>query len=206
MTDTLSRYVEAPLGELSAIESARLARLDELAAYVRGRLDAGEPVQLVFICTHNSRRSHMAQLWAQTAAAWSGIKNVQTYSGGTEATAFAPPAVAAMQRAGFLVERLDDEANPRYAVRWHEDAEAMVCFSKTFSHPANPRRDFGAVMVCSDADKACPTVPGAAYRLSLPYVDPKAHDGQETEAKAYDERCAQIARELLYVFEQAARE
>ncbi len=55
-------------------------------------------------------------------------------------------------------------------------------------------------MTCSQADKRCPIVAGAAARIALPFDDPKEFDGTPLERSKYDERCQQIARELLFVF------
>ena len=57
-------------------------------------------------------------------------------------------------------------------------------------------------MSCSQADRNCPLVPGCAARIALPYDDPKDFDGTDREAAMYDERCRQIAREMLFVFSQ----
>ncbi len=199
----LARYVAKALGELDQIPAERRERLNELATFVARQHKAGQPAKLTFICTHNSRRSHLSQVWAQTAAQVFGVAGVETYSGGTEVTAFNPRAVAALQRAGFLVERLGEGGNPLYHVRFRGDGAPIECFSKKFSEPPNPKADFAAVMTCSTADAACPLVPGAVARISIPYEDPKAFDGTEREEQAYDERCRQIAREMLYVFRAA---
>jgi len=157
-------------------------------------------VRLVFICTHNSRRSHLSQIWAQTAAGRYGVAGVETFSGGTEATAFNPRAVTALRRAGFTIPEPEAGANPRYQVRCHAEAPPLVCFSKVYGDASNPRSDFYAVMTCSQADQNCPVVAGAAQRIALPFDDPKAFDGTLEEAAQYDERCRQIAREMLFIF------
>ncbi len=200
----LEKYVEARTAEFDQISPERREALSKLTAYVRTTIDAGEPVYLNFICTHNSRRSHMAQLWTQAAATWYDLPGVRTYSGGTEWTAFNPRAVAAMQRAGFEVLRTTDDANPIYHVRYSPYLPPMTCFSKKCEGAPNPRENFAAVMVCSDADEACPAVLGAEARISLPFVDPKASDGTPREAATYDERCEQIARELLWAMSKVA--
>jgi len=200
----LETYVEARTAEFDQIPAERREALAELTAYVRAVIDAGEPVYLNFICTHNSRRSHMAQLWAQAGATWYDLPGVRTYSGGTEWTAFDPRAVNAMQRAGFETLRTTDDANPIYHVRYSPYLPPMTCFSKRCDGAPNPRDSFAAVMVCSDADEACPVVLGAAARISLPFVDPKISDGKPNESATYDERCAQIAREMLWVMSQVA--
>jgi len=196
----LAAYVADALAELDRIPGQRRDQLEQLAAFVRERAHAGQPVALTFICTHNSRRSHMAQLWAQVAAHHFGINGVETYSGGTEATAFNPRAVAALERAGFLIEATTAGANPVCAVRFLADMEPMTCFSKVYDQAPNPTEGFCAVMTCGEADAACPIVFGAAERISIPYDDPKSADGSAEETAVYDERCRQIAREMLFAF------
>lgn len=171
------------------------ANLKALAEALRAQLDAKGRLDVLFVCTHNSRRSHMAQLLGLVAAKRAGLDLVQTFSGGTEATAFNPRAVAALQRVGFGITG-GEGANPRYQVR-----EAGVAFSKTIDDPANPTSDFVAVMTCSQADEACPSVRGASKRVAVPYDDPKAADGTPEEAQRYDERVEQIGRDLVWVFE-----
>ena len=197
---TLARTVVEQIGEAGRISEERRTALGDLAGFVRSQITTGEPARLIFICTHNSRRSHMAQIWAQTAAAYFDLPGVETYSGGTEATAFNPRAVAAMQRAGVRVEAVSDRANPIYEIRFGDGADPMRAVSKVYDQPPNPSAGFAAVMTCSQADAACPLVLGAAERFTITYEDPKAFDDTDREAAAYDERCRQIAREMLFVF------
>jgi arsenate reductase len=195
----LAGFVRDRSGEFDQIEPDRKTALEGLADEVARRAVDGEPVRMTFICTHNSRRSHMSQLWAQTAAHVYGVPGVVTFSGGTEATAFNPRAVAAVRRAGFEVVDGGGD-NPVYTVRFADQGPMMECFSKVYDQAPNPSEGFVAVMTCSAADAACPIVFGAEARISIPYEDPKAFDDTEREAAMYDERCRQIAREMLYVF------
>lgn len=199
----LSSYISDVQLELDLIPVDRRAELEQIVGFIQRRRRAGEIARLVFICTHNSRRSHLAQLWCQTAAHAYGLSGVETYSGGTEATAFNPRAVAALERAGFRITTGDEGPNPRYSVCFSDTAEPMVCFSKVYEHPPNPKEDFCAVMTCSAADEGCPVVFGASERIAIPYDDPKDSDGSEIEERTYDERCRQIAREMLYVTSRA---
>jgi protein-tyrosine-phosphatase len=200
----LQRYVnERVLPAMAAIPAERKENLDLIAAFVKERKAAGATADLTFICTHNSRRSHLSQLWAATAA-WSfGHDHVRTYSGGTEATAFNPRAVAAVERAGFQVAKPEGK-NPAYEVSFAKGQAAERCWSKKYDDPSNPQKDFCAVMTCSEADKNCPIVFGALDRVPLPYSDPKEADNTPEESARYDERCLQIAAELWYVMQQAA--
>lgn len=194
----VARFLEARAAEFGTIPAERREQLEQISAYVRDQIDEGRPLRLIFVCTHNSRRSHMSQLWAAAAAEAYGIK-ATTYSGGTEDTAFNPRAVAAMKRAGLRIEKTTDDTNPIYHARIGEKLAPMTCFSKAYDNAPNPKESFGAVMVCTDADEACPYVEGANGRFALPFVDPKVSDNTSAEAATYDERCAQIAREMLYI-------
>lgn len=185
------------------IAEPRRARLLEIAAWITEQGAAGEEAALTFICTHNSRRSHISQLWAQALAWRSGLDHVTTYSGGTEATAFHPNAVAAMRACGFDIESNDESDNPIYHVRYSGESEPVTVFSKTFRDAFNPTAGFAAIMTCNDADEVCPFVPGAAARFSLPYEDPKASDGTPDAARVYFERSLQIATEMLFLMQEA---
>jgi len=198
----LRRYIERALLHISDIPRERKRLLDEVAAFVSSKHRAHQPAELTFVCTHNSRRSQMAQLWSAAAAAHFGVESVFAYSGGTEATAFEPRALAALQRAGFEIENPGGD-NPRCRVAYANDGPVLECFSKTYDDPINPARGFAAIMTCSEADEACPVVHGAALRVPLRYEDPKMADGTPSETAAYDERCLQIATEMLYLFSTA---
>lgn len=202
MYPTVQKYVQQRLTEFDQIPAERKTQLKKIALYVKSRVDAGETARLTFICTHNSRRSHMSQIWAAVAARHYGIKGVETFSGGTEATAFHPRAIAAIERAGLKVEKANDSKNPHYAVRFQATNEPLDCFSKAYSDAPNPKRDFCAVMTCTQADKNCPLVTGCSLRVAIPFDDPKVADGTPEEAGKYDERCAQISREMLYLFSE----
>ena len=184
------------------IQEEHRASLDKIAAYIREKQEKKEKCELVFICTHNSRRSHLSQIWAQTAAKHYGLEDIVTFSGGTEATAFNPRAIASIERSGFKVEKPEGK-NPKYLVKFSDDKTAMTCFSKKYSDANNPQKEFMAVMVCDNADEACPVVTGAEARISLPFVDPKKSDGTAEEAATYDARSLQIAAEMFYVMSKA---
>ncbi len=202
MYPELSTYIESALSGVESIPKARKDELKKVALFVKTKKQSNEPANLTFICTHNSRRSHMSQIWAASAAAFYDIEEgINTYSGGTEATAFNPRAVAAMERAGFKIDNPGGE-NPAYKVTYAENGPVMECFSKKYDHSFNADKNFVAIMTCSEADQNCPFIPGASLRIPIPYVDPKESDGTDEEQAMYDERCKQIATEMLYLMSQ----
>lgn len=200
LNPALETYIADAKKEFAKIPKDRKKELDKIALFIQTKVKSGEPAQLTYICTHNSRRSHFGQIWAATAAAYYGIPNVKTFSGGTEATAFNERSVAACKRVGFEITKMSEEKNAVYEVKYASDAEPLKAFSKKYDDHSNPQSGFCAIMTCSQADQACPLVKGAVLRVAIPYDDPKAFDGKPEETAKYDERCRQIATETLYMF------
>ena len=196
LSKTIKLVAEIPVSE------ERKAILHTLVDYIQNKVNTKEQVRLNFICTHNSRRSHLSQIWAQTMAFHFGIKNVFCYSGGTEATAMFPKVGETLQKQGFQIEKLSEEKNPVYAVKFDENEAAIICFSKVFDASFNPQSQFAAIMTCSQADEGCPFIAGAEKRLPIRYDDPKTFDGTDLMDAKYAERSLEIASEMHYVFSQ----
>jgi arsenate reductase len=185
------------------VPEERLAQLAPLAHYIREKQRARQAINLLFICTHNSRRSHLSQIWAQALSAWYGFKDLTCYSGGTETTAMYPTVAQTLAAEGFSITAISAPPNTVYAVTYSETEHPVIAFSKEFGHSFNPSSGFAAVMTCSQADENCPFVPGAEKRFSLPYDDPKEYDGTPREAEMYRSRSRQIAAELMIIFKKA---
>ena len=202
----LRLYVNEVASELNLIAADRKAVLGEIAATVAARLERGADAKLTFICTHNSRRSHMSQVWLQTAAYYYGLDKVRAYSGGTEATACNCRTVTAMRRAGFAITDATTGENPLYLVQYADNRPPIRSYSKLYNTDGNPKRDFIALMTCSAADKSCPVIQGAIARYPIHYVDPRLCDDTPTETAAYNERCREIAREMFYIMSEVRRQ
>lgn len=196
----INRYISDLVKSEEQISTDRKELLNQFAEYISQKLKDGKELNLTFICTHNSRRSHISQIWAQTAAEFHGISNINCYSGGTEATAFNPRAVNSMRNAGFKIEKKNDSDNPVYLVYYSDDKDPIECFSKVYSDEYNPQKDFAAIMTCSDADENCPVVFGTEARFPIRYDDPKKFDNTDLEESKYNERVEQIGREMFYSF------
>jgi len=195
----IAEYCDLLVTEFEHIDADRKASLRTLSEYISSVYNKKETPQLIVICTHNSRRSHMGQLWLSAAATYYGLPAIKSYSGGTEGTAFYPSAVHAMREIGFQIVGDTTEQNPKYQIQWKNDMQPYTAFSTRYDDTPNPTAHFGAIMVCTSADEACPIVPGADFRVALPFNDPKAYDGTELESAKYFERSLDIAREMLYV-------
>jgi arsenate reductase len=174
--------------------------LQSLINFIQEKNDANKIININFICTHNSRRSHLTQIWAQTIAAYFNVKNVVCYSGGTEATAMFPKVVETLKKAGFEIEEISIGTNPIYAVKYDDNSHPIIGFSKKYDAEFNPKKEFAAIMTCSQADGGCPYIIGAEKRIAITYDDPKLFDGKENQSEKYEERSLQIATEMCYVF------
>lgn len=196
----LDNYCQSFENEFHLIPENRKKKLEELAQFISQKQKNNHPTRLNVICTHNSRRSHIGQLWLSAAGLFYQKNNIHTFSGGTEATAFNHRSVAALKRAGFEIVTADSTVeNPIYFATFGSSHTPLKMFSKKYDHAENPHKEFAAIMVCSDADEGCPIVMGAESRFALTFDDPKHFDNTDLEDEKYDERVRQIGREMFYV-------
>lgn len=189
----------------NAISKERKETLHPLVQFIQSKIDKGKSIRINFICTHNSRRSHLSQIWAQVAAAYFEIPNVHCYSGGTEETALYPKVAETLTNQGFTVFKIAKSTNPIYAIKYAANALPIIGFSKKQDSPFNPASHFAAVMTCAQADDGCPFIVGAEKRIPITYEDPKASDNTPEQTQVYAERSLQIATELCYVFSKILR-
>ena len=194
------QYCEELQKEANLIPDDRKSLLNKLATYIVTCYKEGIIPQLIVICTHNSRRSHLGQVWLAIGVDYFDLPPLATFSGGTEATAFNKRAVKALDNLGLEVVEKEGNmpTNPMYQLYWTYTMPPYIAFSKKYDQAPNPTSKFGAIMVCTEADEGCPLIPGVDFRLSLPFEDPKAFDDTELEEEKYAERCRQIGREMLY--------
>ncbi|WP_375579496.1 protein-tyrosine-phosphatase [Marivirga tractuosa] len=197
MFQKLTDYIEKL--DLESIPVNRKEVLNPFIEYLKEKINSGASISLNFICTHNSRRSHLSQI-SQALAEHFQFHQVTCYSGGTAATAVYPMVLKVLEEAGFETVQLSNEDNPVFAVKYKADSHPIIAFSKTYDHAFNPSIGFAALMTCSDADENCPFIPGTEKRIALNYEDPKAFDDSPLQKSKYEERSRQIATELFYVF------
>ena len=111
--------------------------------------------RVLFLCTHNSARSQMAEGLLRYLAG----DSFEVTSAGTEATSVRPEAVAAMGEIGIDISRQESKTLERY-------------LSESFDY---------VITVCDDANEACPVFPGAERRLHWSFRDPSQATGTEEE-------------------------
>ena len=187
------------------IREERKNILRPLIDFVQQKVNNSQEISINFICTHNSRRSHLSQVWAQVAAAYYTIPNVHCYSGGTEETALFPKVAETLTHQGLSIFKIADTDNPVYAIKYSDNSLPIVGFSKKYDSPFNPVSAFVAIMTCSQADGGCPFIAGAEKRIPITFEDPKISDNTQEQSKVYADRSLQIATEMFYVFSKISR-
>ena len=199
MNTKLTQFSEEIILQFDQIPADRKLLLNKLTSYIQGNQNAGKESLLIFICTHNSRRSHFGQVLCALAAEYYQIPSIRTYSAGTEVTAFHPNAISALRSIGMDIQTTETSENPHYIVQLNA-ARSVDAFSKLIEDKVNPKVHFAAIRTCTHAEQKCPVVAGADFRIGLPFEDPKAFDGTPQETEMYLTRVYQIAREIFYVF------
>ena len=202
----VTTLIQSLESEFVQISEKRKTDLKLLGQIIHEQMSKVDTARVIFVCTHNSRRSQLSEIWLRLASEYYGVGSIKSYSGGTESTAFNHRMVDAVKRSGIELTILVEGDNPRYSVSQKKTTTTSneLMFSKKYDHEYNPSKDFIAVMVCSQADKDCPFVPGASERMALPYLDPKAYDDTPQESKVYDDKVREIGREILYMMSHLA--
>jgi arsenate reductase len=210
MFSSIEQFIDRAVDQVT-ISEGRQNMLERAADALHAQLsEPGRAPLLLCVCTHNSRRSHFARVWAELMQRmlFDGEHPFKVESAGTEATACNPRTVASLERAGFSITRDENDPaatpeNPVYLCRYDEERKPMRLWSKTLDDEAvSP--PLTAIMTCSDADQNCPYIPGARARIRMTFEDPKSSDGTAEEAETYDARSAQIAAEMHFLFSALA--
>jgi len=115
----------------------------------------GPPIRVLFVCTHNSARSVMAEVLLRHK----GGEAFEVFSAGTEPSVVRPLTLRVLQDGGF-------------------DTSALR--SKSVDEFLGQRFDY-VITVCDQARQACPVFPGSGESLHWGYEDPSEASGTEEE-------------------------
>jgi arsenate reductase len=181
------------------LTSSRKELLLRIAETIAKEYSLNEVVHLNFICTHNSRRSQLGQVWSFYAAHNFGL-NIKSFSGGTEVTAFFRNTVKTLQKVGFTFQLEDfSHQNPKYRISFSGTNDNILGFSKLYNETVNIE-PYMVITTCDSADQNCPFIPTATFRFHLPFVDPKHSDGSANQEDVYLQTNRKIAGEIHFIF------
>lgn len=195
MNNILKEYIQNVHVGLENISVERKKTLLKVSNYILTNYQKNKKSNLMFVCTHNSRRSQLAQVWAYVGYKYYKVKNINVYSGGTKITVFNLCAINALKRSGLKVKKVKDD----FLIRTSEKDSGLKCYSKKYNSKRNIKKNFIAIMTCSYVNETCPIVEGSNCKVFLPYIDPKTSDGTEDESRIYDRTCLNIAQEMFFI-------
>ena len=141
---------------------------------------AGDPIRVLFVCTHNSARSQIAE----ALLGRSGGADFEVASAGTEATRVNP----------FAIRVLDD-----VGIDWSRAK------SKSIDRFLDQPFDY-VITVCDHARATCPVVPGAATTLHWSIEDPSEVNGTDAEKLAAFRRTEAELADRIRAFVDDARQ
>ncbi|MDF1697875.1 MAG: hypothetical protein P1U56_18650 [Saprospiraceae bacterium] len=201
MNTHVNALIDQMKSEVGMIETERQSELSDVSALIASMLKDNQNVNIIVVCTHNSRRSQLGEAWINILSNYFGLSSIKAFSGGMETTAFNERMVSAMKSLNIPVKLVEDGQNPRYII---EDIgkDGHLMFSKVYDDELNPQSGYIALMVCDHADENCPVVIGMKHRIPLRYKDPKAFDGTELEEKAYKDKVKEVGREMVFLFQE----
>ncbi|WCL50299.1 protein-tyrosine-phosphatase [Leptospira sp. GIMC2001] len=198
----LDNWVQTEILDSQSLAEDRIAILNKIKEYILSKKKEDTLVNLNFICTHNSRRSHISQILAYIASIYYEVNGIEFFSGGTEATAFNPRAISAFQNIGVNISTLDPKSpNPHYMIKAtdNENIKPLIAFSKKYNDSPNPSESYLAIMTCDHAAENCPVVFGSDKKINLTYKDPKESDDTSDEKETYRNKLIEIGREMFYL-------
>ncbi len=205
MNDSLKKYINNIISTLENNSNDRKSLLLSISKYIRKKSINKNKVNLLFVCTHNSRRSQLAQVWSYVSSRYYKLNNIMTFSGGTEVSKFNLNAIDSLKRAGLEVKKNNEREKIFYLIKSSKDDSGLRCFSKKYNSDYNPNKNFISIITCSEADKECPVVKGADKKIFIPYKDPRFSEGSVLKKRIYDQCCFNIAQEMFFIMKNVKK-
>ena len=196
----LHNYARNLYPDYNSIPEERKRIIEELASYIRGNIQTGVKTELLFVGTNNSTRSQFAYVWAITAAYYYGVKNLSFFSGGTSPSPIDMHTLLALEDAGFIAYKLNQNGETSYEIKYTYNLEPIRIWSKKYNEKGQPTINFASIVVCANADINLPVIKGTNFRTSLHYFDPKAYQNTAEVMDQYKEKCRNVALEMFYLF------
>lgn len=138
-----------------------------------------EKKRVLFLCTHNSARSQMAEGLLRAIAG----DTFEVFSAGTEQTRVQPLAIDAMREVGIDLSS-------------HTSKTLKVFQGQTFDY---------VITVCDRANESCPIFPGDTQRIHWSFDDPTAAEGSDEERLRVFRRVRDEIQQRLRIFTTIAR-
>ena len=205
MSKILKEYIKTILKNIDmGLEKNRKDKLVKLAQVIKRNHELQNIVKIIFICTHNSRRSQLSQVWAYVSSLYFKLDFIKPFSGGTEIDTVNLNVINSLINSGLKIEKTH-KGKAIYLLKSFKKDKGINLYSKVYNFKLNPSKHFIAIMTCSDADQMCPVIKGADKKISLLYSDPRGADNTGLEKEVYNQTCSIIAKEMFYLMKQVKK-
>tara|TARA_Y100001949_G_C15986510_1_gene330879 strand:+ start:2001 stop:2567 length:567 start_codon:yes stop_codon:yes gene_type:complete len=164
----------------------RKKRLDNIASVINENLNKTRSI--VFLCTHNSRRSQICEVWGKVFAEIYR-KKININSAGAFKTVVHSQVYESIVKCGLVVDNKKEI---------FFDKKKFKLNSKTID--SLTMKNFIAVMTCSNAEKSCPNDPRSIRNIKMFFNDPRIYDETDKMSREYLNTTIYIAEELNYIF------
>ena len=144
---------------------------------------------IVFICTHNSRRSIFCEVWANILAN-KYLKNINFYSAGTERTSIHNEVIKSFSRLGIKTKENTIQIGETSIILKSKILKELKLDS------------FISIFTCGEAEESCPIDRRSQINIPLLFDDPKRYDGLKNERIEYDKTCSLIAKKLNFIIKR----
>lgn len=191
----VSTFIETLRKASSFLKADRKLLLNKVVEVIKSH---DKEAKVVFVCTHNSRRSQAAELLLHLISEHFK-RPIITESAGTESTAFHGNMVKAFNSFGVNFLKYD-LGNPLYI--YQEFGQDKYLYSKRLEEL--DYQNSILITVCGDAKDNCPLILDGLAHLHLGYTDPKSFDGSDDELTGYQGKILEIGAELYYLVKRIA--
>ncbi|MBC8111544.1 MAG: hypothetical protein H7Y04_10830, partial [Verrucomicrobia bacterium] len=192
--------ITSKLRDAGLIPSYRRLILHDIATYVINNFLENQFSNLLFVCTHNSRRSQLCQVWGQIAAFHYDLPLVKCFSGGLETENVSEKILQTLEHAGFHVDNPETQNvyNPQHKVYYSTEFDYISLFSKPYNDAGNPKNNFCTVMNCTPSGEKYQQIDGSKLNVSLIYQNPKDNDDKPDETQVYKQISYKVSLEMFY--------
>jgi len=130
-------------------------------------------VRVLFLCTHNSARSQMAEAILRHL----GGGRVNVFSAGSEPSEVHPLAMRVMAEIGIDIRQ-----------QWSKHLDEFR--GQTFDY---------VVTVCDQVRESCPVFPGHPEQIHWSFPDPAAVEGKEKQYRAFKDTATQLTTRIRFL-------
>lgn len=151
---------------------------------------------IIFYCSENSFRSQVSQVFLQTLCFARKHKKVKAFSAGLIANEIDSKLIIYLSKIGYKISKTDKDGKSAYEVRYSDNANPIILYSKTITDPSLPKKEVAAVIVCDvQVETDCSNLKTEFTPLYMAFPKVIATD---SDTKV-EEIVNNIATEMLYV-------